>query len=74
MQQTKPLVLTHGFADGSFNASDLIIMRWNGVDMPRVLRTLKPGQYVLRPFEPSNDAVRPAKGGCLAEQSLSHAF
>jgi hypothetical protein len=36
-------------------------MSWNGVDTPKVLRTLKPGQYVLLPFEPPDDILRPSR-------------
>ena len=61
MQRPKPIVLTHSFKDGSLTQAEPIIMRWNGVDMPKVLRGLEPGQYVLLPFKPPNDALRPAK-------------
>ena len=61
MRHPKPIVLTHRFEDGAFTASEPIIMRWNGVDMPKVLRELKPGQYVLLPFEPPDDILCPAK-------------
>jgi hypothetical protein len=33
-------------------------MTWNGADMPKVLRTVKPGQYLLLPFEPTDDILR----------------
>ena len=61
MQRPKPFVLTDSFKDGSFSTSKPIVMRWNGTDMPEVLRKLKPGQYVVLPFEPSNEAVQSAK-------------
>ena len=57
----KPTVLTHNFQDGTFTATEPTIMTWNGVDMPKVLRTVKPGQYVLLPFEPPDDILRPRK-------------
>ncbi|MBT8468502.1 MAG: hypothetical protein HKN10_00710 [Myxococcales bacterium] len=57
----KPTVLTHNFQDGTFTATEPTIMSWNGVDMPKVLRTVKPGQYVLVPFEPADDILRPPK-------------
>jgi hypothetical protein len=52
---------THSFEDGTLTASEPIIMTWNGVDMPKVLRTVKPGQYVLLPYELPNDILRPPK-------------
>ena len=55
----KPTVLTHNFQDGTFTATEPIIITWNGVDMPKSLRTVKPGQYVLLPFEPPDDILRP---------------
>lgn len=57
----KPTVLTHNFQDGTFTATEPIIITWNGVDMPKVLRAVKPGQYVLLPFEPADDILRPPK-------------
>jgi hypothetical protein len=57
----KPTVLTHNFEDGTFTASEPIIMTWNGVDTPKVLRTVQPGQYVLLPYELPNDILRPPK-------------
>ena len=57
----KPVVLTHNLNDGTFTESEPIIMRWNGTDMPSVLRRVKPGQYVLLPFQPTDDIVRPAR-------------
>ena len=57
----KPTVLTHNFEDGTFVASEPVIMTWNGVDIPTVLRTVKPGQYVLLPFEQPDDVLRPPK-------------
>jgi len=57
----KPTVLTHNFKNGTFTASEPIIITWNGVDMPKVLRTVKPGQYVLLPFEPADDILRSPK-------------
>jgi hypothetical protein len=56
----KPIVLT-GFNDGAISSSEPVIMSWNGVDTPKVLRTLKPGQYVLLPFEPPDDILRPSR-------------
>jgi hypothetical protein len=56
----KPIVLTHSFQDATFTESEPIIMTWNGVEMPKVLRALRPGQYVLLPFEPPDDVLRPA--------------
>jgi hypothetical protein len=35
-------------------------MTWNGVEMPKVLRGLRPGRYVLLPFELPDDILRPA--------------
>jgi len=55
----KPTVLTHNFQDGTFTATEPIIITWNGIDMPKGLRTVKPGQYVLLPFEPADDILRP---------------
>ena len=60
-QRMKPTVLTHSFEDGTFTASEPIIMTWNGVDMPKVLRTVKPGLYLLLPYELPNDILRPPK-------------
>ena len=57
----KPTVLTHNLEDGTFTTTEPTIMTWNGVDMPKVLRTVKPGQYVLLPFEPADDILRPPK-------------
>jgi hypothetical protein len=54
----KPTVLTHNLKDGTFTATEPTIMTWNGVDMPKVLRTVKPGQYLLLPFEPTDDILR----------------
>jgi hypothetical protein len=62
----KPTVLTHNFQDGTFTASEPVIMTWNGVDMPKVLRSVKPGQYVLLPYEPPDDILRRPKKGSLA--------
>jgi hypothetical protein len=56
----KPILFT-GFKDGTVTESEPIIMTWNGVDMPKVLRTLKHGQYVLLPFEPPDDILRSTK-------------
>jgi hypothetical protein len=56
----KPILFT-GFQDGNITQSEPIIMTWNGVEMPQALRTLKPGQYVLLPFEPPDDILRPAR-------------
>ena len=61
MQHPKTFVLTHDLRDGSLKQSEPIIMRWNGVDMPKVLRTVRPGQYVLIPYEPSGDVLRPTR-------------
>jgi hypothetical protein len=55
----KPIVLTHSFQDGTFTESEPIIMAWNGAQMPKVLRTVKPGRYVLLPYEAPNDILRP---------------
>ena len=55
----KPILFT-GFQDGAITQSEPIIMTWNGVEMPKALRSLQPGQYVLLPFEPSDDILRPA--------------
>jgi len=57
----KPTVVTHNFEAGTFIASEPDIITWNGVDMPKVLRTVKPGQYVLFPYEHPNDILRPPK-------------
>jgi hypothetical protein len=57
----KPTVLTHNFQDGTFTATEPTIMTWNGVDMPKVLRTVKPGEYVLLPYECPNDILRSPK-------------
>lgn len=57
----KPTVLTHNFEDGTFTASEPVIMTWNGVDMPKALRRVKPGQYVLLPYEPPDDILRRPK-------------
>ena len=54
----KPIVFT-GSRDGTLTQSEPIIMKWNGVDMPKVLRGLRPGQYVLLPFELPDDILRP---------------
>ncbi len=55
----KPIVFT-GSRDGTLTQSEPIIMTWNGVDMPKVLRGLRPGRYVLLPFELPDDILRPA--------------
>lgn len=60
-QPMKPTILTHNFEDGTFTASEPVIMTWNGVDMPKALRSVKPGQYVLLPYEPPDDILRPPK-------------
>jgi hypothetical protein len=57
----KPIVLTHSFQDSTFTESASIIMTWNGVEMPKVLRTVKPGQYVLLPYDPPDDILRPPR-------------
>ena len=57
----KPIVLTHSFQDGTFTESEPTIMTWNGVEMPKVLRTVKPGQYVLLPYDPTDDILRPSR-------------
>jgi len=57
----KPIVLTHSFQDGTFTESEPIIMTWNGVEMPKALHEVKPGQYVLLPYEPPGDILRPAR-------------
>jgi len=57
----KPIVLTHSFQNGTFTESEPIIMVWNGVEMPKALRTAKPGQYVLLPYEPADDILRPPR-------------
>ena len=54
----KPILFT-GSRDGTITQTEPIIMTWNGVEMPKVLRTLQPGQYVLLPFEPPEDLLRP---------------
>ena len=56
----KPILFT-GFQDGIITQSEPIIMTWNGTDTPKVLRTVRPGQYVLLPFEPPDDVLRPAR-------------
>ena len=61
LMHMKPTVLTHNFHDGTFTASEPVIMTWNGVDMPKVLGSVKPGRYVLLPFEPRDDILRPRK-------------
>ena len=61
MDYPKPLVITHDLRDGSFRETEPIILTWNGVDVPRALRTLRPGQYVLLPYEPPDDMLRPTK-------------
>ena len=63
MRRPKPILLTHDLRDGSTIQREVIIMRWNGLEMPEVLRTLSPGQYVLIPFNPSDDAARTADPG-----------
>jgi len=60
LPRMKPILFT-GFQDGNITQSEPIIMTWNGVEMPQALRTLKPGQYVLLPFEPPDDILRPAR-------------
>ena len=55
----KPIFFT-GSRDGTTTQTEPIIMTWNGVDTPKVLQTLQPGQYVLLPFEPAEDLLRPA--------------
>ena len=57
----KPILLTHSLLDGTVTEREPTIMTWNGVDIPKVLRTLKPGQYVLLPFESPDDILRPPK-------------
>ena len=57
----KPIVVTHSLQDGTFTESEPIIMAWNGVEMPKVLGTVKPGRYVLLPYEPPDDILRPAR-------------
>lgn len=63
MRRPKPILLTHDLRDGSTIQREVIIMRWNGLEMPEVLRTLSPGQYVLIPFNPNDDAARNADAG-----------
>lgn len=41
------------------NESQLLADGSLGVEMPKVLRTVKPGQYVLLPFEPPDDILCP---------------
>ena len=60
-QPKKTFVLTHNFDDRSLTQSEPIIMRWNGVDTPEVLRSLKPGQYAILPFEPPNEVLQSKK-------------
>ena len=57
----KPIIVTHSFQDGTFTESEPTIIAWNGVDMPKALRTVKPGQYVLLPYELPDDILRPAR-------------
>jgi len=57
----KPIVLTHSLQDGTITESEPTIMTWNGVEMPKVLRSVKPGQYVLLPYEPADDIMRPPR-------------
>jgi hypothetical protein len=57
----KPIVLTHSFRDGTITESEPTIMTWNGIEMPKALRNVKPGQYVLLPYEPSDDILRPVR-------------
>jgi hypothetical protein len=61
MQRSKPILLTHDLHDGSTIQRDVVIMRWDGLEMPKVLRTLSPGQYALIPFNPSDDACASTK-------------
>jgi len=56
----KPILFT-GSRDGTITQTEPVIMTLNGVEMPKVLRVLKPGQYVLLPFEPPADVLRPAR-------------
>ena len=56
----RPILFT-GSKDGTLTQTEPIIMMWNGTDMPKVLRTLKAGQYVLLPFEPPDDVLRLAR-------------
>jgi hypothetical protein len=56
----KPILFT-GSPDGTITQREPIIMTWNGVDMPKVLRTVRPGQYVLLPFDPPDDILRRPK-------------
>lgn len=57
----KPIVITHSVLDGTFAQREPIIIQWNGVDLPEALRKVEPGQYVLIPYEPSDDILRPPK-------------
>ena len=61
MQHPKPFVLTRDSRDGSFTQSEPIIMRWNGADLPEALRAMRPGHYVLIPYEPPDDVLRPPR-------------
>jgi len=40
----------------SITEAQPIILEWNGVELPKALRTVKPGQYLLLPFKPPDPA------------------
>ena len=61
MEYPKPLVITHDLRDGSFTETEPVILTWNGVDVPKVLRSVEPGLYVLLPYAPPDDILRPPK-------------
>jgi hypothetical protein len=61
MQSPKPIILTHRLREGRVPKGEPIIMRWNGVDMPEVLRTTPPGSYLLLACDPPDESEAPTK-------------
>jgi hypothetical protein len=55
----KPIVLTHNLLDGSWTERSPVVITWDGLSMPRELRNVEPGQYVLMPYHPPPDEPPP---------------
>jgi hypothetical protein len=55
----KPIVLTQNLLDGSWTERAPVVITWDGLSMPRELRGVEPGQYVLMPYRPPPDEPPP---------------